>query len=1030
MFDYSQMTSRSFEELAQKYLEQKYPEFAWNITPPSGDGNKDILCTYRVLNQEHEYWAEAKFTKSQTPHTLLKGQLDPTLVSALLSPKQVSICFISNNEITETYYYRLSDFRVKTNIGIDLVLKNEFEEWLLNNPEYLKEYNIKLFNAEVRQEYTNFAITSATITDMQNSNQYKPENVLLKDAIYYLYVIIESEKENDHTTLSVNHEFTLPFRSKLLNNPEDFLVKKGKQVYKFELIPEEIGAIELNIQIFNGQDNVAKYNIRDLRVNPNLNISLSYVQQEKSLLEIFRYVCESDEHNFLVPVIGNGATGKTKLIQDLFCELNPIENIMSISFTGNDLLDEKAFLKILIFFNMGNIFDYAKEDIISQFDIIQNVEEKIYYQKLIRGFFNTPEICIQELLRKLSDNRVCLLYPRHSKVRQILLLDDVHKVRSDIFIILREFSKQFLQQKNNQAIIFATREFYDDFSLDINILKKDWIKIYFLDGLSKDDKLATISQYFLFNDDIQFDRATDDLIVFSNILHSKISEEQNYEKNHDSISKNVELVRAFEKPDIINLFQYKEKLNQLRQYNNIIELIYFIDWGIIYSEIIQIFPDKDIEFLLEKKVIKRIGKKIYPYHDYYVKSYFEEHTISNNTIEIVKKICNMDYDNKYLYLSSLIKGGYHIYCQIEEEVRNLENCYFKSTDYYKAYTLSKSLEYYIEKNEKLSLEELRDLLILAVSSGYFEEPAQVRERYKQLIRFCGAMANDREVQGIVLRAKSEIINIDYWELSDCNLLEKIQEIIKCIPILQEDSGDDVVCGYLNLMNRKMVIALLNEDFKRAEQIFNENMQEINRLNRKEYIGYLYMDFAKGIYNRDPAKALKYMENAQKIFQSLNTEYRRLLDCNCEVQYLKCLISDSSDFSELERAANILREEQYFELFSKAKLKLAALKITKGMNKYTRSDIEQDIFLSEYALDYMATGRLLLFHIMIKNAFRVFCNEPYNSVKLTVAEKALLKNMGSDFQKIWKSNENGIKKSVRLGIENIPCNAYVIDPRIW
>lgn len=1029
MYDYSQMTPRSFEELAQKYLEQRYPEFVWNITPSSGDGNKDILCTYKVLNQEHEYWAEAKFTKSQTPHTLLKGQLDPTLVSALLSPKQISICFISNNEITETYYYRLCDFRIKTNIGIELVLKKEFEEWLLHNPQHLQEYNIQLLSTEEKQEQTNFAITSATITDMQNSNQYKPENVLLKDTLYYLYVIIESEKECDHIKLLVNPEFALPYRSKLLNNPEDFEVKKGKQVYKFELIPEEIGAINLNIQIFNEQDNVAKYSISDLMINPNLNISLSYVQQEKSLLEIFRFVCESDEHNFLVPIIGNGATGKTKLIQDLFCELNPIENIMSISFSGNDLLDEKTFLKILIFFNMGNIFEYTKEDIISQFDIIQNVEEKIFYQKLIYGFFDTPEICIQELLRKLSDNRVCLLYPSHSKVRQILLLDDVHKIRSDIFIILKEFIKQFLQQKNNQAIIFAAREFYGEFTININLLKKDWIKIYFLEGLSKDDKLATISQYFPFNDDIQFNRATDDLIVFSNILYSKISEENN-KKYYDSISKTVDFVRAFEKPDIINLFQYKEKLNQLQQYNNMIELIYFIDWGIDYSEINQLFSDKDIEFLLEKKVIKRIGKKIYPYHDYYVKSYFEEHIISNNTIEIVKKICDMDCNNKYLYLSSLIKCGYHIYCQIEEEVRHLENHYFKSTDYYKAYTISKSLECYIEKNEKLSLEELHDLLILAVSSGYFEAPAQVRERYRQLIRFCKPMASNREVQGIVLRAKSEIINIDYWELSNCNLFEKIQEIIKSLPIIQEESGEDIVCGYLNLLNRKMVVALLHEDYKRAEHIFNENMQEINRLNRKEYIGYLYMDFAKGIYNRDSAKALKYMENAQKIFQSLNTEYRRLLDCNCEVQYLKCLISDSSDFSELEQVANILREEQYFELFSKAKLKLAALKIAKGMNNYAKSDIEQDLFLSEYALDYRATGRLLLFHIMVKNAFRIFCNEPYNKVILTVAENAILNNMGPDFQKIWKSNENGIKKSVQLGIESIPCNAYVIDPRIW
>lgn len=1030
MFDYSHMTSRAFEKLAKKYLEQKYPDYTWNLTPSSGDGNKDILCTYRVLDQEYEYWAEAKFTKSQTPHTLLKGQLDPTLVSALLTPKQVSICFISNNEITETYYYRLNDFRMKTNIGIELVLKDEFEKWLINNPQLLKDNNIQVLEVEEEQEHVNLSILSATITDMQNSNQYKTENILLNDTIYYLYLIIESEKNCDHISLSVNSEFVLPFRSKILVNPENFCVKKGKQVYKFEFIPQCVGTTELNIQISDGHDNVAQYFISKLMVTPNSNLSLSYIQQEKSLLEISRYICESNDHNFLIRVVGNGATGKTKLLQDLFCELNPLENIVSISFVGNDFLDAKTLIKILIFFNMGNIFEYSKEDIISQFNIIQDIEEKVYYQKLIRGFFEAPEICVKELVRKLKNYKICLLYPSQSRIKQTLLIDDLHKIQNELYILLKEFFIQFLQQKNNQTIIFASRQCYNDFSLDVNTLCTDWSKTYVLDGLSKEDKLTTISQYFSLNEDIQFDRATDDLNVFSNILYSKISEENAGNINSDSISKTVELAHSFEKPDIINLFQYKERLNQLKKFNKIIELIYLINWGIDCSKIYKFFVHNDIEFLLEQKIIKRIGRKLYPYHDYYVKSYFEDHRISDSTIEIVKKICDIDYENKYIYLSSLLKAGYHIYCQIEGEVRSLENHYFRLTDYYKAYTLSKSLEFYINKNERLSTEELHDLLILAVSSGYFEKPEYVKERYKQLIKFCKPMSGDHEIQGMVLRAKSEIINIDYWELSSYDLIDKIQKTIKSIPIIQQDSGEDFICGYLNLLNRKMVVALLKDDFKLSEQIFDENISEINRLNRKEYLGYLYMDFAKGIYNKDPAKALKYMENAQEIFQTLNTEYRRLLDCNCEVEYLKCLISDSIDFSKLEEAASILRDEQYFELYSKAKLKLAALKLSRGKENYSKSDIEQDIYLSEYVLDYTATGRILLFQIMIKNAFRIFCNEPYNKVKLTDPEKKLLDNMGIDFQTIWKSNENGIKKYVHLGTECVFSNSYIIDSRIW
>ena len=73
MFDYSHINSRIFEKIAKEYLEDKYPQCEWESTPPSGDGNKDVFCQFKVLGQEQEYWAEAKFTPSASPHTLMKS---------------------------------------------------------------------------------------------------------------------------------------------------------------------------------------------------------------------------------------------------------------------------------------------------------------------------------------------------------------------------------------------------------------------------------------------------------------------------------------------------------------------------------------------------------------------------------------------------------------------------------------------------------------------------------------------------------------------------------------------------------------------------------------------------------------------------------------------------------------------------------------------------------------------------------------------------------------------------------------------
>ena len=1033
MYDYSQINFRTFEYLAQKYLTQKFPNFQWEVTPSSGDGNKDILCKYKVLNQEQEYWAEAKFTKSRTPHTLSKGQLDPTLISALLSPKQVSLCFISNNQITETYYYRLKDFKIKTNIGIELILKDEFEDWLSKNPTLLQEYNIRLATSTKPQEHGDCEICSAVVTDILNSNQYKTENYLLEGTIYYLYVIINSSDTYKHIKLKTNPEFSLLHRARLLDNPENLCLEKGKRVYKFELLPLQTGNFELRLQLIYNQITVAGYSINGLTITPNSNIGLSYVQQEKSLYEISYYIRESGEHNFLIPIIGNGATGKTKLIQDLHDELNGLENILLVSFIGNEYLDAKTLIQILIFFNIGNIFDYEKKDILLQIDTICDERQKIYYNQLIKGYFGTPESCVKELSDKLHKSAydICLLYPSHSNVQQVLLLDDVHKGKNHLSLILEMFIRQFIQQENNQSIIFACREYHKDFSFDISMLKKDWIKPFYLDGLTKKDKLATISHYFSSSEDIQFDRTTDDLIVFSNILQSQLSKEKKYSKN-DPISKNVELVRAFENPKIVNIFQYKEKLNQMREYHYILEVIYFVNFGINYAMLIRIFPHKDIDFLLNKKVIKRVGKKVFPYHDHYVQAYFEEHKISDFTVETIKKIESFlnNYDEKYLYLSLLLKSGYHVYCQITEEAHALEQHYFKITDYYKAYVIAKAFEDYMNFNEPLSFQEIYDLMVLAISSGFFEKPNDVKKRYTQLINLGPPLSSRSDVQGIILRAHSEIVNIDYWELEIQNLTEKIDFIIKQIPLLTPYSNEDIICAYLNLMNRKMVVALLADNFNMAKEIFYENLTEIDRLNHEEYVGYLYMDYAKGLYNSTPETALEYMEKAQMIFQKLGTEYRRLLDCSCEVEYLKCLITDTGDFSKLECAAQDLIEAHYLELYAKAKLKLAALKLTNSSHPYSSKDIEQELYLSEYVLEYPATGRLLLLQRMVKNAFFVYSGEAHKVINLSLEEKNLINNLGISYRHVWDFNEKGIKHFVQFWNGNAQPYMYTLDARIW
>lgn len=1028
MFDYTNIDFSIFEKIAKYYLESRFPEYKWEATPPSGDGNKDIICKYKVLSQEFEYWAEAKFSQTGTK-TLSKGQLDPTLVSALIYSKPVSVCFISNNNVSDSYLYRLKDFKLKTNIGVELVLKDAFENWLQQNPDIIDKYNIKKVpNTQSLHQIDTIEIHSAIISNKYN-NQYKFEKFLKDGNRYYLYLIINSIQDIENVRLDINDGFIFTSSSNLLDNYDNFLLKQGKHVYKFEIMPCFVGKTNLNILIKKQGNELATLLIKDITITYNNDIALSYASQERALLEIKHFVNNTKLYNHAIAIVGDGSMGKTALLEQLSEELISDNNILFVSFIGNEYYDLKIFYKILLFFNMGDIFDYDKNMIISQLDLLSNEEYKIYLTNLIDVFYGSNGANYTYLIQKSMSENFCLLYPSHNDVTQVVIIDDMHKLNGKLSNLFKKIIIQFNELQNNQIIIIGSRENYKEYSFNLLFSKNDYIQRYLLNGLSKEDKQNNTRYYLECNKNINFDRSTDDLIVFSNILQDNI---KNFKNLTDNITKTVLVSRAFENPKVVSSYLYKQRLNSVESYNNLIECVYLIGFGIDYNVLEQTFPAEDIDFLINNRFFKRVSNKVLPFHDYYVKAFFEERIIANNTVDFIQKICSLidNQEEKYMYYALLINSNYSTYCKIEKEAHELQKLYFTKTDYYKSYILSKAFIKYINFDETLSVTELYDLFILAVSSGYFEEPFKVKSLYKKVIKYSGYYTSNSDINGIILSSQSELVNIDYWELDVTSELDTINQIVNKFKWIEKNNSNNLIIGYLNLLNRKMVIKLLFEQFDEAQELYKENINEIERLDRIEYLGYLYMDYAKGLYIKDLDKAVEYMEKAYVIFQSLNTEFRRLLDCKCELAYLKCLKNPKCNFVELENAAEELYNAQFWEIYCKAKLKLAALKMIHG--EYTTKEIEHDLYISEYVLNYPLSGRLKILHTMVKNAFYVFSNNLHNRIEISIDDKHKINKIGGKLKVIYEHNKKGFKKDIKFYTNTFTgeLNIYLLDPRIW
>jgi hypothetical protein len=140
-----------FENLAYKFVTDKYPHPSWTKTSQTRDGNRDAYASsdgsYTIvfgfqpyLARSEEWWMEAKYsTKRETTD---RYRLDATIVSAIISGNVSKVIFVTNTIVSAK---TISDIRnaLKNSIGcndVNFCTKYTLEQWLVHNPSIFSEY--------------------------------------------------------------------------------------------------------------------------------------------------------------------------------------------------------------------------------------------------------------------------------------------------------------------------------------------------------------------------------------------------------------------------------------------------------------------------------------------------------------------------------------------------------------------------------------------------------------------------------------------------------------------------------------------------------------------------------------------------------------------------------------------------------------------------------------------------------------------------------------------------------------------------
>jgi len=276
------------------------------------------------------------------------------------------------------------------------------------------------------------------------------------------------------------------------------------------------------------------------------------------------------------------------------------------------------------------------------------------------------------------------------------------------------------------------------------------------------------------------------------------------------------------------------------------------------------------------------------------------------------------------------------------------------------------------------------------------------------------------------------MNQYYWDLKLEQMENELKEAQKTFPYGEPAQDQEIRFACIHRYNRRMVLRLLQNRYEEAKEDYQCCLRESERLVHPACRGYAEMDYGKGLYLHAPERALEHMEKALKIFQELGTEHRRGLDCKCEVAYLRCLLSGgrSEDIHWLEAAAAELHGAHYEELYSKAKLKLAALHMCFGTKDLTQA--ENELVEAEYVLPYRPCRRLKMLFANVKYVHYILTGQRDAAARKLKINEVLASGLGEDYQIISQYNLlNQFPVGASFYATNqVSAMSALIDPRLW
>ena len=984
--------SRKFELLVEEYLNDIYPLENWRITKGTNDGNKDIESVCELTG--NSMWAEAKYT-IHNEDNLSSRKYDSTLVSSLEIRNLIKVYFVTNAHISLALSERVKNFYYLTKTKkISFVDGTVLQEWIKNNPDIERKYfriplpNIKKAQKEIR-------VTSLRVLCMGDS---------------YMIDSVSDEEDGFFVFTTKDYSLEINFRSYGLYREVSKVFCNDISVFEGELSSESFSCTIAISELFKYIEIDHRYNIEiSYIINGERNIcqktyitfvssGRQFEEQAKAYDKLLNYLKFPTFH--IINLYGAKNTGKSWIMQNIKNDMLSLskenQRIIYINFYGlhSDITDICRFLFSLMFdYSVIDISEHSLLKYCKSHRMTNTLLDTHNIKKIINFLRENSYFELQNLLNGAICSNTERLFDNLESFpfRRLYFIDNLHMLSNENRKIFDAIINACRNSKNALFFLADRNQLNDCINVELNYISQEQLKMI-------------LYEEFQYLDDTVLEKMSRSeylcrpglLCAFLKTGHQLLQPEQiSHYYDYDFHS----FAMCYDKGE----FKFSDFT---------ILFVCFIYFGVpieffSQSEIKEVFRLCNKGYLTIKETI------VYPVLSIWNES-IPQKDIDNKEELVCRTYSLMKFNSKYNIICKCALAKYYseFYLQFFQELFEMINVKFQENNYVDVIHFSKVL---LENSAAIMInpEQLNRVKYwYAYSSMHCDVNVNALQIFNKIKLYYNYKIHKSDVY---YDAYSEIIDALYW--SHKNYLSLPEQINKFQRIWRENfslSDGISIRSYLTASNRMMVTYLAMDNFVKAERWLRKNVIFALTTGQREHIGYTYMDFAKGIYHVNLSRALAYLEFADSFFGA-KEELRRHLDCQCEIQYVKYLISQQS-VKDLYIAQAQLFQHGFWVQYYKSFIKVAICHIISK----NHIDAQENILKAQAAIPIKNDERVMYLCSVINTFLRK---------KPTTYKNEYL--CGS-YKRIYEaSHGNNFKCSEKI-IYTIGdrLEQYVIDPRAW